>query len=322
MTIIYTIPSVRGAWADLATPWNGTTGDIADPGNTYVEAGWTSTTLPPPYQYFNWALNWVSGAVRYFMQNGIVDWQAAELYQVGAIVSYNGYLWQCYAANTTGTPPSSGTPGSASVSAPWQRLRDYACAEDLVPLVTNTQLSAILAAYAAKNSPTFTGAPLSTTPPTADSSTRIATTAQVQAAIAAALAAYLSNSSAAATYLTIASAAATYLTRATAASTYLTLTAAASTYATIAYANGTSTKSSYVRQVLPSGVIYLDGETPTLAQGANAVVFPVAFPTACRSVQVTPIGNSASWAITGLTAAEFTMNTGAAEPYYYHAVGY
>lgn len=71
---------------------------------------------------------------------------------------------------------------------------------------TYLTIATAAATYAPISSPTFTGTPLSTTPSTADNSTKIATTAYVQAN----LGSYLTTASAAATYLTIATAASTY----------------------------------------------------------------------------------------------------------------
>lgn len=318
MTIIYTIPAVRNAWADLASLWNGTTGDIADPGNTLAAAGWTKSTLPPQYQYFNWILNYCSAAVRYFMQNGIVDWQTGELYQQGACVVQGGWVYQSLTNNNTGNSPA----GALGTNANWAPLAGYATIAMLAPFITSTELTAALAPYASKNSPTLTGNPLSVTPPTADSSQSIATTAFTKAAIAAALGVYLTSAQAAALYLTIGNAAATYLTIGNAAATYLTQSAAASTYATQALVTSGATKAAFVRQVNPSGTIYLDGVTPSLAQGANTVAFPVAFPGSCVSVSLTPFGNSATYALTSVTPGHFTLNTGAAVPFHYHAAGF
>ena len=76
---------------------------------------------------------------------------------------------------------------------------------------------------------------LTTTMPTADNSTAVATTAFVQSNIVtlsnAITATFLTISGAAATYLTIGNASTTYLSQTAAASTYLTQAAAASTYA-------------------------------------------------------------------------------------------
>jgi hypothetical protein len=63
-------------------------------------------------------------------------------------------------------------------------------------------------------------------------------------------------------------------------------------------------------------------KTGTLSGGANSISFATPFPTACDSVVVTPTINSATYAITGVSASGFTMNTGAAVPFYYVAYGH
>lgn len=318
MTIIYALPVVHNAWAETAPVWNGTSGDIADPGNTYTAAGWTKNTTPPQYQYFNWILNYCSNAVRYFMQNGIVSWQAAETYQSNAVVQYGGYFYQSQQnGNTNNAPPT-----NLGSTVFWAPLTGYATVAMLLQYVTTTQLNAALVPYASKNSPSFTGVPIAPTPLTNSTSSQVATTAFTQSAITAALGVYLTGSQAAALYLTIANAAATYLTQAAAAAAYLTQSNAASTYATQTLVKGGATKASYVRQVLPSGVIYIDGVTQSLSQGANSIGFPGGGFNTCVSVSLTPFGNSAAYALTSITPGGFTMNTGAGVPFHYHAAGY
>lgn len=178
MTIIYSIPAVRDAWADTAVP----TTDIVDPGNAFAAAGWLQSTTPPPRQYFNWALNWVSSAVRYFMQNGIVDWQAGELYQQDAVVVTNHFVYQSLINNNTGQNP-------VTTPAAWGPLAGYATIAGLASYVTAAQLAVDLSAYAALNSPTFVGAPLAPTATGGTSNNQLATTAFATAAAAAAQAA-------------------------------------------------------------------------------------------------------------------------------------
>ena len=318
MTLIYTIPAVRHAWADSAPAWNGTTGDIADPGDTAVAAGWQKTQPPPPYQYFNWALNWASSAIRYIMQNGIVDWQAAELYQTGAIVVRNNVVYQSLVTNNTNNDPATST-------LKWGPLAGYATTAMLAPLVTTTQLLADLAAYAPIAGPTFTGIPRAPTASAGDASTIIANTSFVAAAIVAALAPYLKTATAASTYLSIANAAAQYLTLSAAASTYLTQTAAASLYATQAFATGTFSKQvNFEWDVAPSGIQTVSGVTGSIPQGVDTLfTFPKSFPNRCVSVVLTPFGStSAAYVLVSFNTTSFTMRTGAGEPFTYMARGY
>jgi hypothetical protein len=105
--VAYSKPAVRHAWAEgAANP-----ADIVDPTDTVVEAGWPQSATPPSRQWFNWVLNWCSNAVRYFMQRGIVDYDAAETYQSGAVVIGNdGRVYQSLVnANIGNTPSTSAT---------------------------------------------------------------------------------------------------------------------------------------------------------------------------------------------------------------------
>ena len=63
------------------------------------------------------------------------------------------------------------------------------------------------------------------------------------------------------------------------------------------------------------------GTTPVLIQGANRITFPVAFPSTCSGVVVSPMSNSATFAITGFDRLGFNMNAGAAEVFTYVATG-
>jgi hypothetical protein len=197
MTIAYPKPAVRGAWADLAPVWNGSTGDIDDPGNTFVEAGWTQSTTPPPYQYFNWALNWASQGVRYFMQRGIVDWDAAELYQQGAIVQYYAGpgvyadAWVSVTNNNTGVAPGTN-------SAYWQTA--FTTPAALTAALTSYLTTASALGYFAPiDNPNLQGAVQVPNLVQGTNNTQAANTAFVQAAILAALVNYVSNSSLATT---------------------------------------------------------------------------------------------------------------------------
>jgi hypothetical protein len=103
MTVVATKPAVRDAWADQAA----NPADIVDPGNAFAATGWPLSSTPPPRQYFNWILNWVANAVRYFCQRGVVDYDPAELYQQYAIVrGDNNCLFQSLINSNTGNTPS------------------------------------------------------------------------------------------------------------------------------------------------------------------------------------------------------------------------
>lgn len=316
MTIVYSIPAVRNAWADTATPWNGTSGQITDPGNSFVSQGWTASSSPPPYQYFNWVLNWTGAAVRYFMQNGIVDWQAAELYQTGSIVVYNNLVFQSLTNSNTGNTP----PSSLVANANWGPLTGYATILMLASYVTQAQLNTDLAAYAALNSPSLVGVPLAPTANAGTSTNQLATTAFVTAAVSAlGISGYLTIANAAATYLTIANAAATYLTQSGAASTYLTISTAAATYCTQLFAKGTysfGTSGSY--QIFPSGLIEQFG---VAVAAAGVVTFPIPFPSQALAINCTSFTNQ-SLNINSFTLNGFTYSTGAGVNFWYTAKGH
>lgn len=181
MTINYSIPAVRNAWADTAVP----TTDIVDPGNAAESNGWLQSTTPPPRQYFNFVLNQLGTAIRYFMQNGIVDWQSAELYQIGSVVVFNNFVFQSLINSNTGNLP----PVAGASNASWGPLIGYATVGNLAGFVTQPQLVAALVPYAALNSPTLVGVPLAPTAAPGAANNQIATTSFVASAAAAAVAA-------------------------------------------------------------------------------------------------------------------------------------
>lgn len=104
-------PPVRAIWADSAVSPT----DTVDPGNTFIAAGWPSSGTPPSRQRFNFALNYLWNAVRYFSSRGIAAWDAAETYAPGALVlDSNLNLWKCGSGNTGEDP-------STSVTGHWVR---------------------------------------------------------------------------------------------------------------------------------------------------------------------------------------------------------
>lgn len=115
-----TKPAVRTAWADGAGG-----SDLTDPGNTFVAAGWPSSSTPPARQYFNWILNYCANAVRYFSRRGLVDYDAAETYSAGDIVrGDNGLMYQSLQNANTGNTPSVSGSWWGSVSTPTPSATD------------------------------------------------------------------------------------------------------------------------------------------------------------------------------------------------------
>jgi hypothetical protein len=153
-----TKPAVRQSWANVAIP----TTDIVDPGDTYVAAGWQESATPPSRQFFNWLLNYASNGVRYFSRRGVVDYDAAETYQIGdTVLGDLGILMQSLTAGNIGNLPSTSTvnwaplknyPNAAQVAASISTaLAAYettaALTATLANYVTNATLGATLAAY-------------------------------------------------------------------------------------------------------------------------------------------------------------------------------
>lgn len=108
MGTTYSKPAVRKAWGESNT----TSADMFDPGDTATGIGWTpSTTTPPSRQRFNWAMNWVANAIRYFMQRGVADWDAAETYAIGGLTlgSDNNLYRSSVASNINFNPTTQPT---------------------------------------------------------------------------------------------------------------------------------------------------------------------------------------------------------------------
>lgn len=103
----YSKPDVRHAWAESAA----NPADVITMTDADVQAGWPLSGTPPSRQRFNFALLWPWNAIRYFMQRGIVDYDAAETYQTNArIIGDDGNTYKSIVdANTGHTPSTSPT---------------------------------------------------------------------------------------------------------------------------------------------------------------------------------------------------------------------
>ena len=98
---VYAKPTVRHAWAETAG-----SADLVDPGDTYSEAGWL-IGVKPPRQYMNWAQNWVSEGIRYFCQQGVSEYDAAETYNLGSVIQGpDNLLYQSLQGSNIGHLPS------------------------------------------------------------------------------------------------------------------------------------------------------------------------------------------------------------------------
>ena len=133
---IYTKPVDLPAWAE--------SGDRAQPTNAEIQTGWPTSTLPPSRQRFNWVLNYVATAARYFMQRSIAEWDNTEDYPLGGRVQSGGVTWVAVSANLGITPGTDATK--------WERW-GYASTE-LLPRID----SLISISVAGSASPTLTQA--------------------------------------------------------------------------------------------------------------------------------------------------------------------
>jgi hypothetical protein len=94
-----TKPPVLPAWADA--------GDKVQPSNAELSVGWPVSSTPPSRQRFNWVLNFVANAVRYFSRRGLPDYDAAETYMVGdRTIGDDGKTYRSLVDNNTAQTPS------------------------------------------------------------------------------------------------------------------------------------------------------------------------------------------------------------------------
>lgn len=123
---------------------------------------------PPQRQDFNGIFNLFSQFLLYAQNGGVYAYNNTLDYQPPCIISYNGEFYSCVTENGPST--------SAGVQAPtvatyWEKV------------IVNSALEAILESYAKLASPAFTGNPTAPTQSAGNNSTRLATTAFVQAAL-------------------------------------------------------------------------------------------------------------------------------------------
>lgn len=94
-----TKPPVLPAWADA--------GDKVQPSNAELSVGWPVSSTPPSRQRFNWVLNYVANAARYFSRRGLVDYDAAETYMTGdRVIGDDGKSYRSMVDNNTAQTPS------------------------------------------------------------------------------------------------------------------------------------------------------------------------------------------------------------------------
>jgi hypothetical protein len=108
----YPKPAVGRAWAEIAS----NPADIITLDDTTIATGWPLTGTPPSRQRFNFLLNWMWAALRYFMQVGLPNWDGDETYRVGStVIGDDGNTYRSLVANNNNLAPS-GNPGSWT---PW-----------------------------------------------------------------------------------------------------------------------------------------------------------------------------------------------------------
>lgn len=97
-----TKPPVLPAWAE--------SGDKVTPSNAEIQVGWPLSSIPPSRQRFNWLLNYLANAVRYFSRRGMPDYDAAETYKIGdRVIGDDGKTYRSLQDANTGNTPSSST---------------------------------------------------------------------------------------------------------------------------------------------------------------------------------------------------------------------
>lgn len=101
---VYTKPLVKPAWGESKT----TPADMITPTDPEIGIGWPLSAVPPSRQRFNWVLNYASNAVRYLMQRGLVEWDAAETYSLHSkVTGPDGLSYKSLQAANIGNTPDS-----------------------------------------------------------------------------------------------------------------------------------------------------------------------------------------------------------------------
>lgn len=102
---VYSKPEVTPAWAEDNV---GVVANMIKPADADIKAGWPLSAIPPPRQRWNWVLNYVANGLRYLMQRGLSDWDAAENYVIGSRVNGpDGLTYRSLQATNIANNPSS-----------------------------------------------------------------------------------------------------------------------------------------------------------------------------------------------------------------------
>lgn len=93
----YTRPSPSvPVWAE--------SGDKVQPTNPEVQTGWPASPTPPSRQRFNWLLGFLAQGTRYLLQRGIPEWVTGEDYPANARVQYLGTTFKALISSPTSAP--------------------------------------------------------------------------------------------------------------------------------------------------------------------------------------------------------------------------
>jgi hypothetical protein len=96
-------PVVVDPWGLLAQD----SGDMVQPSQAQIDAGWPESSTPPARQYFNWLFYFCTLGVRYLSQRGLPDWNSGELYQLNArVIGDDGNTYVSIQNSNSGNTPS------------------------------------------------------------------------------------------------------------------------------------------------------------------------------------------------------------------------
>lgn len=96
----YTKPTVLPAWAESAGG-----ADVLQPSNAEIQAGWPLSNVPPSRKRFNWVLKYLAQGVRYILQRGMPEWDAAEDYRINdRVMGSDGKTYKCIQAGINKDP--------------------------------------------------------------------------------------------------------------------------------------------------------------------------------------------------------------------------
>ena len=330
-----TKPAVRAIWASNAAAGSLVDPDVANP--LYTSVGWPVSSVPPARQYWNWAFNYCTNAIQYFIRRGISDWDIAQTYQLNdVVVSSDGIVRQSLQNSNIGNPPPTS-------SAWWGPLNGYALSGVLGGYVTTAQLNTALGGYtstAALNallSNYVTSATLANyytktqtnalfTPYWTSTTTTnyLAANYVSNSLLTAALAPYISAASVAALYPSFAYLGANYYNQTQCNQNFDTITDVNNklgSYAPLTQFNTVTAQNGAYS--LPGGTLVKYGYVAFTGASPITVPLTVGLPfTAAYNVQITPIGGVTAWDVASCSLTAMTFNCGSgASGFYWQVIG-